>query len=624
MQKKRLKLFNTESRQIEEIHASNGKTLKMYTCGPTVYNFAHIGNFRTYVFEDLLRRSLQFFGFKVEQAMNITDVDDKTIRGAIEKKISLNAFTEPFTKAFFEDLKTLYIEPVEHYPKATDYIPEMIAIIQKLLEKGIAYEGADKSIYFAIRQFPSYGRLSHLHLGELQTGASQRVAADEYDKENASDFVLWKAYDPERDGDIFWESPFGPGRPGWHIECSAMAMKLLGESIDIHVGAVDNMFPHHENEIAQSEGYSCCRFVRHWLHSEHLLVDHKKMSKSLGNFYTLRDLLAKGYTGRQVRYMLLQTHYRTQLNFTFVGLDAAVSSLQRLSDFIRRLQALRHEKMHRALDLILDKALPEMPQKKQIRDRILFDVLAQKERDILDPDLLAPILARSLAFSPDKGSIMNRILTDVKEEKESALLKPVLERSLKGEGVTNVLLTNLIHEVRDQKGSNILDPNFMKPVLQKVLGKIPVQAQAMETILQDMKLKKNYGFVLPLLHKTMESFAEALAEDLNISSALAALFDMVREVNALCDQGKIGISEAEDILDFLRQIDQILGVLPLEAEKESIPEELVAALAKRESARAEKNWQIADECRTFIQSKGYVIEDTPQGARLKKQVMGER
>ncbi len=603
---------------MEEVTALSGGTLKMYTCGPTVYNFAHIGNFRTYVFEDLLRRTLLYFGFKVEQAMNITDVDDKTIRGAIEKKISLQAFTEPYTQAFFEDLKTLNIQPVEHYPKATDYIPEMIAIIQKLLVKGIAYVGADKSVYFAIRQFPSYGRLSHLHLGELQTGASNRVATDEYDKENASDFVLWKAYDPDRDGGIFWESPFGPGRPGWHIECSAMAMKLLGESLDIHVGAVDNMFPHHENEIAQSEAYSCCRFVKHWLHSEHLLVDHKKMSKSLGNFYTLRDLLEKGYTGRQVRYMLLQTHYRTQLNFTFTGLDAAVSSLERLSDFIARLRSIRHAKMHRALDLILDKALPDMPQKKQICERILFDVQAQKVRDILDPDLLAPILSRSLALAPDKGRILNKILTDVKEKKESLLLKPVLERSLQGTADTKQILANLIHEVRDEKGSDILDPAFMRPVLQKVLSNVPAQTHAMESILRDLKIKKNHGFVLPILHKTMDAFLGSLAEDLNISSALAALFEMVREVNGLCDQAKIGISEAEDILDFLKQIDEMLGVLPLEKEEEQIPEELVQALAKREAARTEKNWQIADECRAFIQSKGYVIEDTPQGARLKK------
>lgn len=358
MSKVRLKIYNTETREKEEVIAKEGNLIRMYTCGPTVYNFAHIGNFRTYVFEDLLRRTLHFFGFEVIQAMNLTDVDDKTIKGALEEGVSLDAFTERFKRAFFEDLQTLNIEPVEYNPEATRYIPEMIEIIEKLVKEGTAYKAADGSIYFAIRKFPSYGRLSHLQLSELKEGASG-VSSDEYDKENASDFVLWKAYDETRDGEIFWESPFGRGRPGWHIECSAMAMKLLGKTIDIHVGGVDNLFPHHENEIAQSESYTCCRFVRYWMHCEHLLVEHRKMSKSLGNFFTLRDLLEKGYSGKEVRYMLLQTHYRTQLNFTFTGLSSVRATLERLSDFIRRLQAIRHEKMHKALDIILEKALPE-------------------------------------------------------------------------------------------------------------------------------------------------------------------------------------------------------------------------------------------------------------------------
>ena len=335
-----LKFYNTALRQKETFVPLEGRHVRMYTCGPTVYNFAHIGNFRTYVFEDLLRRTLKFFGYQVTQVMNLTDVDDKTIKGAIANKVSLDAFTEPFKEAFFEDLKTLRIEPVEHYPAATDYIPEMIAMIEELLQKGIAYAGGDGSIYYAIQKFPRYGCLSHLHLEELQAGASERVANDEYEKDNVADFVLWKSYDPERDGEIYWESPFGPGRPGWHLECSAMAMKILGETIDIHVGGIDNMFPHHENEIAQSEACSGKPFVKLWMHAEHLVVDHKKMSKSLGNFYTLRDLLAKGYTGTQVRYLLLQTHYKTQLNFTFQGLDGAKSALQRLNDFIQRLNEI--------------------------------------------------------------------------------------------------------------------------------------------------------------------------------------------------------------------------------------------------------------------------------------------
>ncbi len=333
-----LKLFNTEKRIKEIFKPISPGLVKIYTCGPTIYNFAHIGNFRTYVFEDILRRTFEFLGYQVEQAMNLTDVDDKTINGALALQLPLSTFTDIYKKAFFEDIKSLNIEPVEYYPEATNYIGQMILMIEELLAKEVAYKGHDGSIYFSIAKFPSYGRLSHLDKQELQVGASERLQADEYEKENACDFVLWKAFDPERDGDIFWESPFGKGRPGWHIECSAMASALLGNTIDVHVGGVDNMFPHHENEIAQSESCFGCQFVKYWLHAEHLLVDHKKMSKSLGNFYTLRDLLDKGYTGYEVRYMLLQTHYRTQLNFTLQGLDAARFSLQRLHDFVFRLE----------------------------------------------------------------------------------------------------------------------------------------------------------------------------------------------------------------------------------------------------------------------------------------------
>lgn len=465
-----MKIYNTESRTKEEVTQSEDKTLRMYTCGPTVYNFAHIGNFRTYVFEDLLRRALKFFGFHVVQVMNITDIDDKTIKGALQEKISLKEFTQRYTDAFFDDIKTLNIEPVEHYPFATDYIPAMIDIISHLLDEGVAYKGKDGSIYYSIDRFPSYGRLSHLHLEELKVGAS--VAADEYDKDSVADFALWKAYVPERDGDIFWESPFGPGRPGWHIECSAMAMRLLGKTVDIHVGGVDNMFPHHENEIAQSEAYSQCRFVRYWMHCEHLLVDHKKMSKSLGNFYTLRDLLEKGYTGPQIRYMLMHTHYRTQLNFTFDGLEACGNSLQRLSDFIARLRS-------------------------------------------------------------------------------------------------------------------IADPN-------------------------------SYELTHPLLKKAVQSFIEALSDDLNISSALAALFDLVRDINQLCDAKKIGSQEAQKTLALLEQFDKVLGVLPLHSKKEVVSDELLALLEKRELARVEKNWKAADECRDLLLAKGYLIEDTPAGPRLKR------
>ncbi|MCB1073997.1 MAG: cysteine--tRNA ligase, partial [Simkania sp.] len=329
-----LHIYNTESREKEPITlAPHKKEIALYTCGPTVYNFAHIGNFRTYVFEDLFRRTLEFFGLKVKQVMNLTDVDDKTIKGALEKRVSLDEFTQFYKRAFFEDLKTLGIQKAHLYPSAIDYIPQMIAMIQHLIKKGLAYKGKEGSVYFSIRHFPAYGKLSHLCLSELKAGASERVTTDEYEKESIADFVLWKGYDPERDGDIYWESPFGKGRPGWHIECSAMATELLGETIDIHMGGVDNIFPHHENEIAQSEGCSGKMFSRYWVHAEHLIVNGKKMSKSLGNFFTLRDLLDKGYSGTEVRYLLLSTHYRTQLNFTLEGLNAARQSLQRLEDF---------------------------------------------------------------------------------------------------------------------------------------------------------------------------------------------------------------------------------------------------------------------------------------------------
>lgn len=467
-----LKLYNTESRHKEPLVPLKDHHIRMYTCGPTVYNFAHIGNFRTYTFEDLLRRTIKFFGFKLTQVMNLTDVDDKTIKGAIAQNITLDEFTKPFKQAFFDDLTTLSIEPAEHYPAATDYIVPMINLIDGLLQKGVAYKGADGSIYYAIKKFPRYGCLSHLHIEELEAGASHRVASDEYEKDNVADFVLWKAYDQARDGKIFWDSPYGPGRPGWHLECSAMAMSILGETIDIHVGGIDNMFPHHENEIAQSEAYSGHRFVKHWMHSEHLIVDGKKMSKSLGNFYTLRDLLNKGFSGKQVRYLLIQTHYKTQLNFTFAGLDAAKHTLNRLQDFILRLQDVKESQSHGHIQLLIDKA--------------------------------------------------------------------------------------------------------------------------------------------------KHVFAEGLADDLNISVALAGLFDLVREVNGIIDSSQIGKNEADAVLELLKSFNTVLGVMSFERPSHEIPQDLEAKLQQRIQARKDKNWALSDALRDEISARGYVIEDTPQGARLKK------
>jgi cysteinyl-tRNA synthetase len=305
----------------------------MYTCGPTVYNFAHIGNFRAYVFEDLLRRHLQFKGFRVRQVMNLTDVDDKTIRDSRAAGLPLGEFTAIYKKAFFEDLKVLNIEPAEVYPAATDHIPEMIALIERLFAAGVAYRAGDGSVYFAVDKFPAYGALARLDRENMRAG--DRVARDEYEKASYGDFALWKAWE-ESDGDVAWDSPWGRGRPGWHIECSAMGMKYLGESFDIHTGGIDNLFPHHENEIAQAEAATGKKFVTTWLHCAHLNVDGEKMSKSKGNFYTLRDILARGYAGREIRYLLLATHYRAGLNFSFAGLDAARTALRRLDESVRR------------------------------------------------------------------------------------------------------------------------------------------------------------------------------------------------------------------------------------------------------------------------------------------------
>ncbi len=469
--KPQLMLFNTESREKEPLVPLENNHIRMYTCGPTVYDFAHIGNFRTYMFEDLLRRTIKFFGMDITHVMNITDVDDKTIRGATQKNISLKDYTEPFQEAFFADLDALGIERAEHYPAATDYIPKMIEMIEVLIEKGYAYPGKDGSVYYNIQKFKRYGCLSHLNLKDLKTGGSDRVSSDEYDKDHVADFVLWKAYDPERDGSIYWDSPFGKGRPGWHLECSTMATRLLGETLDIHVGGVDNMFPHHENEIAQSEACSGKRFAKIWLHSEHLLVDGKKMSKSLGNFYTLRDLLSKGYEGSQIRYMLLQTHYKTQLNFTLPGLEGAKHALCRMNNFIERLQSVSEEKA-----------------------------------------------------------------------------------------------TTECNQYMEQAKSR---------------------------------------------------FIHALADDLNISVALSAVFDMIRDINSLCDENRIGFDEARQVLKLMQSFNQVLGVMSFE-KTHDIPQEALDLLKQRDDARKNKDWALADDLRDKIHALGFEIEDTQGGSKLHK------
>ena len=322
-----MKVFNSLTRRVEDLEPISDNEIRLYTCGPTVYNFAHIGNFRAYTFEDILRRVVQFNGMKIRQVMNLTDVDDKTIRGANAAGVKLTDYTKTYKDAFFADLKKLNIQPAEVYPAATDHIPEMISLVEKLVEKGVAYKSDDGSVYFNVRAFPGYGKLAHIDFDHQQTGA--RCAADEYDKENVGDFALWKAWE-ESDGPVGWDSPWGRGRPGWHIECSAMSMKYLGETFDLHTGGIDNLFPHHENEIAQAEAATGKPFVKTWMHCAHLRVNGEKMSKSLGNFFTLRDLLDKGWTGREIRYVLINAHYRQGLNFAFSALEDARKALARV------------------------------------------------------------------------------------------------------------------------------------------------------------------------------------------------------------------------------------------------------------------------------------------------------
>lgn len=332
-----MRFFNTLGRNVQDFQPIDAANVRMYTCGPTVYNFAHIGNFRAYLFEDLLKRTLEYYGYPVTHVMNLTDVDDKTIRDSKAKNMPLRDFTAIYKKAFFEDLDTLHIERATVYPEATTHIAEMQEVIRILLEKGYAYQAPDKSIYFSIAKFRNYGALARIDMENQRAGV--RINADEYAKDSVADFALWKAWDPN-DGDVKWPSPWGEGRPGWHLECSAMSMKYLGKTFDIHTGGVDNMFPHHEDEIAQSEAANGCKFVNYWLHCEHLIVDGKKMSKSLGNFFTIRDLLGKGYTGREIRWTLIGTHYRAKLNFSLAALDQAKTRLAKFDSFFLALKHL--------------------------------------------------------------------------------------------------------------------------------------------------------------------------------------------------------------------------------------------------------------------------------------------
>lgn len=330
------RLYNTMTRTIEPFAPADGETVRIYSCGPTVYNPAHLGNFRTFLFVDLLRRTLRLRGWKVRQVMNLTDVDDKIIKRAHEQKKTIREVTEPITDIFHHDREYLRIERAEAYPKATDYIPQMIDLVAKLIERGVAYVADDKSVYFAIDRFPRYGRLSRLDTRELKTGA--RVAQDDYSKENAQDFALWKAATPNDEvTGAAWDSPWGRGRPGWHLECSAMAIGLLGETLDIHCGGIDLIFPHHEDEIAQSEAATGETFSRFWCHGAFLLIEGTKMAKRLGNVTTVKGMREAHISAAAVRHFVFNTHYRKELNLSEDALEASINAVRRVGDFADRL-----------------------------------------------------------------------------------------------------------------------------------------------------------------------------------------------------------------------------------------------------------------------------------------------
>lgn len=462
-----------EKREFEEIEQDK---VGMYSCGPTVYNYAHIGNLRAYIFVDVLKRYLRYSGYDVMHVMNVTDVDDKTIRDSRAAQESLKAFTERYLAAFLEDMDSLNIGLPDVMPKATDHIEEMVSLIEQLLEKGYAYR-ADNSVYFRIEKFSKYGELVGLEKQELKKNAEGRLSeADEYEKEDANDFVLWKGYDAA-DGDVFWETRIGKGRPGWHIECSAMAMKYLGETFDIHCGGIDLMFPHHVNEIAQSEAATGKKFANHWMHNAHVLVEGQKMSKSLHNFYTLRDILEKGYDPLLLRVMFLKTHYRNVVDFSFDGLTEA----------------------------------------RAITDRFVQFML----------------------------SIDN---------------------------VTNI--------------------------------------------------EYNEADVDSLLTECRGKFIDALDDDLNISSALAAIFDCMNEINKYMDD--LNTEQAKNVKLFMLELDEVLGFVgPLfDRYRLELTQRIEAAnadelIAQRNAARKAGDYVRSDEIRDMLAEHGLTVDDTHQGTVLK-------
>ena len=399
-----MQLHNTLSRKKEEFSPIDKNQVQMYTCGPTVYNYAHIGNYRAYISADILKRVFLYGGYKVKHIMNLTDVDDKTIRDSQKEGKGLKEFTEFYAEKFFEDIKLLNILPPDKFTKATDNIKEMVELTQRLMQKGLAYQSGDGSIYFDIKKFKNYGQLSGVDMEEQKENASGRIKTDEYEKDNVQDFALWKAWDP-KDGEVFWETELGKGRPGWHIECSAMSMKFLGEEFDIHTGGVDLIFPHHENEIAQSEGATGKQFVRYWLHNEWVLVDSKKMAKSFHNFYTLRDLMDKGIEPIAYRFWLLMANYRTRVNFVWKALEGAETALKRLyalylglGDEVGKIEEKYRKKFQEALEDDLNTPLALST---------IWDLL--KDESVSSADKKATVL--------DFDKVLGLGFADLKEEK---------------------------------------------------------------------------------------------------------------------------------------------------------------------------------------------------------------
>ena len=464
-----LSFFNTLSRQVEEFHPLEGNKVRLYMCGPTVWNFAHIGNFRTFIFGDVLRRYLKHKGYELTHVFNLTDVDDRIINESAKQNINIDQFTAPYIQYFWEDFDALGNERPEITPRATHHIPEMVKIISKLLENGHAYE-SDGSIYYRISAFPDYGKLSKINFSGNIAGGSERVDTDKYEKEDARDFALWKLVGADEQPG--WDAPIGRGRPGWHIECSAMSMKYLGETFDIHAGGMDLQFPHHENEIAQSEGATGKLFAKYWLHSEFLKIDDVTMSKSKGNFFTFRDLRDQGYSPLALRYLLLSVPYRKQLNFTFEGLQGAESTIERLQNFRR-----------------------------------------------------------------------------------------------------------LVRDAKTEAGSD--------------------------------------ATVVALVDGALNEFEASMDDDFNTANALAAMHNLVREINTVLSNDGLKADDRTAVLAAIEKFDSVLGIFGEEKEV-MLDADIDALIAERQTARQQRNFKRSDEIRDLLAEKGIILEDTKDGVRWKR------